>query len=80
VLAVAGKAGQWALSQQAYQEMQSRVPPIRADAYTYSALIKACQVCGNRWKLALDYLNQGKASGNTPVDDSSPHHLRRCEH
>ena len=72
-LAVAGKSGQWALSQQAYTEMLGRKPPIRRDVYTYSALIKACQVCGNRWKLALDYLDQAKKAGKHPLPPTLKH-------
>jgi pentatricopeptide repeat protein len=65
--AVAGKAGQWALSQQTYQEMLRRQPEIRRDGYTFNALIKACQVCGNRWRTALDFLNEAKSSGMSPL-------------
>lgn len=57
----AGKAGEWRLCLQAYADM--RHAGYKADVYTYSSLIQACQCCGSRWKQAVDFFEEMKLAG-----------------
>ncbi len=44
-----------------YDDMQQL--GVQPDAWTFSALMAACQACGNRWKSALDFLEQMEDAG-----------------
>ena len=66
VIILAGKAGEWGLCMQTYEEMLH--VGLKADIYTYSSLIQACQCCGSRWKQASSYFQQMKQEGGAPVN------------
>ena len=68
-LMTVGQAGHLGLAQQVFAEMQGQGWP--ADVYTFTALIKACQVSGCKWQLALKYLHQMKQQG-TPLPPPPP--------
>ena len=61
VICLPGKAGQWRLCMEAYQDMLRT--GFRADVYTYSSLIQACQCCDFRWRDASRFFDQMKAEG-----------------
>lgn len=60
-IGVAGKAGDWERVMQLRAEM--RQLSVKPDVWTFSALMAACQACGNRWKSALEFLEQMEAAG-----------------
>lgn len=51
--------------QELYSEMQQR--GVKPDVWTFSALMVACQTCGNRCQDALDFLEQMEAAGMTKL-------------
>ncbi|BDA43178.1 Pentatricopeptide repeat-containing protein At5g02860 [Coccomyxa sp. Obi] len=60
-IGAAGKAGSWERVIRLYEDMQQL--GVTPDVWTFSALMAACQACGNRWKSALDFLEQMEDAG-----------------
>lgn len=60
----AGKSGDWERTVQIYEALQDS--DLKADVWTFTSLINACQSCGSDWKSGIeifeDMEEQGKSS------------------
>ena len=66
---LAGKAGYWRRTLDLLDEL--RAAGWKPDVFTYSSLIKACQICGNRWRDALLFMDEMKRAGELCQSSSS---------
>lgn len=60
-----GKAGDWERTVQIYEALQDS--DLKADVWTFTSLINACQRCGNDWKSGLEVFQDMEEQGKTAV-------------
>ena len=60
---VAGKAGEWERTVQIYEALQDS--DLKADVWTFTSLINACQSCGSDWKSGLEVFQDMEEQGKS---------------
>lgn len=63
VLWHAGKAGDFDMAMQLFAELPAN--KLKADVWTYTSMINACQTCGNQWKEGLAFFQEMEAKGKS---------------
>lgn len=57
------------MAKQLFDDLQAT--ELKADVWTYTSLINACQTCGNQWRQGLAFFQEMEAKGEHTVSFAS---------